>query len=86
MIYTSTKSTLKPKFRNAEQAKLARDNKESWDRKVAEWKAMSPPARAHVVRDNPKPFRRHTPYIPSLDSGAYVPTARERQTYTGKIS
>ena len=83
VIYTSTKSSVKPKFRNADQARVARENKESWDRKVAEWKAMSPSVQAHGVREQPKPFRRSTPFIPSLDSGGYVPTARQRPTYTG---
>ena len=82
VIYTSTKSSVKSKFRNADQARVARENKESWDRKVAEWRSLGPTVRG-VMQPSPKPYRRPTPNIPSLDSGGHVPTARQRPTYTG---
>ena len=80
-----------PKFRNAEQAHMARENKESWDRKVKEWKSMSRAVgsvasgklKSPVVSGTYVDPLRSTKHIPSLVSSGHVSTARTRNVYTG---
>ncbi len=80
-----------PKFRNAEQARIARENKESWDLKVQQWKSMSRAVgsvasgkiKSPVVTGTYVDPRRSTKHIPSLVSSGHVSTARVRHVYTG---
>ena len=78
------------KFRNADEAKRARELAESWNSKQNEWKAMSNPSvkpfkvKLHTMLPKVPPGRE-TPKIPSLDSkvlGAI--TVKQTQHYTGE--
>lgn len=75
-LSTTGKKKGKPKFRNAEQARKARELDESWKELVKKWgleaderkrkRAMSAPALA----TQSQPYRRDTgPKIPSLNNG-----------------
>lgn len=77
----------KKKFRNADEARKARELQELWEQKQAEWKAMSKPAKAKVTKISPvvsSPVIRTEPRIPSLNSwvkGAV--NVKQTQQYTG---
>lgn len=79
----------KQKFRNADEARKARELAQEWERKQAEWKAMSKPVPKSftVQRESimPRvPPGRETPKIPSLNTwvtGAV--TTKKTEQYTG---
>ena len=79
----------KVKFRNAEEARKARELAQEWERKQAEWKAMSNPVPKSFTITRPSltpniPPGRETPKIPSLNTwitGAV--TTKQTQHYTG---
>jgi hypothetical protein len=79
----------KQKFRNAEEARKARELAQEWERKQAEWKSMSKPVPKSftVQRESitPRvPPGRESPKIPSLDTwvtGAV--TTKKTEQYTG---
>lgn len=87
-LSTTGKRRGKTKFRNAEQAKRARDLAAEWERKQAEWSAMSKPAPKTVnnklVYNLAAPAGRSTAKLPSLNThvtGAV--TSKPSQQYTG---
>lgn len=79
----------KQKFRNADEARKARELAQEWERKQAEWKAMSRPVPKSFTVSKPVPIPhippgRETAKIPSL--GMWVTgavTVRQTQQYTG---
>jgi hypothetical protein len=79
----------KVKFRNAEEARKARELAQEWERKQAEWKAMSNSVPKSFTVTRPSltpniPPGRETPKIPSLNTwitGAV--TTKQTQHYTG---
>ena len=79
----------KVKFRNAEEARKARELAAEWERKQAEWKSMSNPVpKTFTVKKislSPNiPPGRETAKIPSLDSWITGPvTSKKSQQYTG---
>ena len=88
-LSTTGKRKGKVKFRNAEEARKARELAADWDRKQAEWKAMSNPVpksfTSQKVNLAPKvPVGRDTTKIPSL--GMWVKGAvnvKQTPQYTG---
>jgi len=79
----------KVKFRNADEARKARELAEEWERKQAEWKAMSKPVPKSFKVSKPVPIPRvpvgrESQKIPSL--GMWVTGAvnvKQTQQYTG---
>ena len=77
----------KQKFRNADEARKARELAQEWERKQAEWKAMSKPVKPISKKSMPSvtvPYVRQTEKIPSLNAwvtGAV--TVKQTQHYTG---
>lgn len=79
----------KQKFRNADEARKARELAQEWERKQAEWKAMSKPATKPFTISKPNlspsiPPGRETQRAPSLNSwvtGAV--NVKQTQQYTG---
>lgn len=78
----------KQKFRNAEEARKARELEDSWKSLQEKWntehksqrKAATP-----LVRQTPKPYVRQTPKIPSLNNGvdSGVASLKATPVYTG---
>ena len=87
-LSTSGKKKGKQKFRNAEQAKRARDLKDSWEQlmKKYETPAVKSTTKVEPYRP-PKAFVRDDPtkQIRSLDSGLGVATKKESPKYTGTL-
>ncbi len=79
----------KQKFRNADEARKARELAQEWEQKQAEWKAMSKPIpKSFTVGRSPLmpsvPPGRETPKIPSLQMWVTGPvTSKQPQQYTG---
>ena len=79
----------KQKFRNAEEARKARELAQEWERKQAEWKSLSRPVHKSFTVSKPVPVPRippgrETAKIPSL--GMWVTgavTVKQTQQYTG---
>lgn len=79
----------KQKFRNADEARKARELAQEWEQKQAEWKAMSKPVpKSFTIQHQsltPRvPPGRESPKIPSLDTwvtGAV--TTKKPEQYTG---
>jgi len=89
-VFTMTgKRKGKQKFRNAEEARKARELAEQWEQNQAKWKAMSKPVTktvkpVKVVVTPSIPVGRETQKIPSLNSwvtGAV--NVKPTQHYTG---
>lgn len=93
-MYTTTgKRKGKQKFRNAESARKAKQNADSWQQLLDKWDVkvetkttkvrkstrMDPVVRNVTVVD-PK---RNTNHIPSVDTGASVAAKKPTQQYTG---
>ena len=83
-LSTTGKRKGKQKFRNAESARKARELDASWQEllKKYETKPVSKPAKPLA---EPKQYRRETPHIPSLNSGAGVATKSAPKVYTGTL-
>lgn len=88
-LSTTGKRKGKPKFRNAEQAKKAREQAEAWEELLKrhgveqeqrkQKRAMSAP-----TYKAPAPYRRETPYIPSKNPTDMTPCTRAPdKVYTG---
>jgi phosphopantetheinyl transferase (holo-ACP synthase) len=85
------KSKAKKKFRNAEEARRARELEDSWEKLQKKWDVK--PAAKKATRTTSKdsnwsynlsvPTDRNTKHIPSLNSGAGVATKAEPKQYTG---
>lgn len=90
-LSTTGKRKGKKKFRNAEEARKARELDESWKELQQRWgveaeekkrkRALSSP----VWKPTPAPFRRDTNYIPSLNGGRDMSPATKapQKVYTG---
>lgn len=90
-LSTTGKRKGKQKFRNAEQAKKARELDESWKALQKKWatelddkrkkRAMSAP----LLSSKQEPYRRETPKIPSLNGGLDMTpaTLSAPKVYTG---
>lgn len=85
------KSKAKKKFRNAEEARKARELEESWAALQKKWD-VKPAAKksGHTKSAGTAwsyslsvPSERSTKHIPSLNSGAAVATLAETKQYTG---
>jgi len=95
-LSTTGKKKGKQKFRNADQARKARELREQWEANKAKWDAMSPNFSKGLgtvkvkMKINPvvsgstviDGSRNHR-HIPSLDSGAGVATKKAPNVYTG---
>ena len=95
-LSTTGKKRGKQKFRNADQARKARELREQWEANKAKWDAMSPNFSKGLgtvkvkMRINPVVSRstvidesRNHRLIPSRDSGAGVATKKAPNVYTG---
>ena len=91
-LSTTGKKKGKRKFRNADEARKARELEESWKELQKKWgveaedkkrkRAMS----AETYKGSNAPYRRETPYIPSKGSTNMAPaTKQEPQKYTGTL-
>ena len=76
IIYTHQKS--KNRKINAKQREL----KESWEELVKKTAPKKIIKSNNIINDN-KPFRRETPYYPSLNSNEYNTFKKNVQHYTG---
>ena len=89
-LSTTGKKKGKQKFRNAEQARKAREQAESWEQLQKKWgveaedkkrrRAMAAPTMTPVVN---KPYRRETQEIKSLPFTGGVCTKAPDKVYTG---
>lgn len=82
----------KVKFRNAEQAKKARDLADSWQELLKKYDVpKTSPKSKYIKNDQPlssgykltAPPGREKTYIPSLNSGLGVATMAAKKVYTG---
>ena len=79
----------KVKFRNAEEARKARELAAEWERKQAEWKSMSKPVPKSFKISKPSlspsvPVGRESTKIPSLGMWVTGPVnVKQTQKYTG---
>lgn len=93
-LSTTGKKKGKQKFRNAEQARKARELEESWKALQKKWaieaedkkrkRGLEAPTMNPVVT---KPYRRETPHIASLNSkdSCGVATVAPQKVYTGTM-
>lgn len=88
-LTTMGKRKGKVKFRNAEEARKARELAQEWERNQAKWSSMSKPIHSRpLTRPFPKlgppPGRSTTDHIKSLDTGVKgAVTSKQSQQYTG---
>ena len=92
-LSTTGKKKGKRKFRNADEARKARELAELWDQKNKEWTSLSPKfsgkkidPRAKVEKDFPKysvPVGRETTKIPSLPFTGGPCVLPQQKVYTG---
>lgn len=88
-LSTTGKRRGKQKFRNAAEAKLARELESEWAKKQSEWASISKPIASKVkINKNTGPSipegRRTTNHIPSLDTGVTgAVNVRQTPKYTG---
>jgi hypothetical protein len=85
-LSTTGKKKGKQKFRNAEQARKAREQAEAWQELLKRHDVK--PAKKTAKADfqpltQSKPFVRETPYIPSLPFTAGPCAKPEQKVYTG---
>jgi hypothetical protein len=78
----------KPKFRNAEEARRARELAESWDNLKAKWAAQAPKVKTKspsVLTTTRTAVRDTGPRIPSLNGGRETSAAVKQpaKVYTG---
>lgn len=91
-LSTNGKKKGKKKFRNAEEARKARELEESWKDLQKKWGVEAEEKkRARALTAEPLNYSLHTPanrstkHIPSLNSGAAVATKSEPKVYTGTL-
>lgn len=92
-LSTTGKRKGKQKFRNAEQARKAREQEESWNellkRYGIEQETRKRKRSFEASSSNPlekKPYRRETPHIPSLDPANMAPCLKTPdKVYTGTM-
>ena len=87
-LTTAGKRKGKQKFRNAEQARKARELQAEWERKQQEWARLSPsvsiPKNKKATYSPAYPKHRSTKHIPSLDTGVKgAVTVKQPMQYTG---
>ena len=89
-LTTMGKRKGKVKFRNADEARKARELKQEWEQKQSEWASVSKPlAKSRPLTRPfpvlaPPPGRSMTNHIPSLDTGIKgAVTSKQSQQYTG---
>lgn len=87
-LTTLGKKKGKQKFRNAEQARKARELAASWEQKQKEWAKLSPsvslPKRKELKYSLSYPAARSTKHIQSVDSGHLgAVTIKQPMQYTG---
>jgi len=89
-LTTMGKRKGKVKFRNADEARKARELKQEWEQKQSEWASVSKPvAKSRPLTRPfpvlaPPPGRSMTTHIPSLDTGVKgAVTSKQSQQYTG---
>ena len=81
----------KQKFRNAEEARKARELQELWEQNQKKWESLSKPTTKNVKVSKTKPVtisvphgRATTQHIPSLDTNVKgAVSTRPSQQYTG---
>lgn len=88
-LSTGGKKKGKQKFRNAAEARKARELAAEWERKQAEWAKLTPKfskAKVATTVASPvvsKPHVRQTEKIQSLDTGWVPCTQGQQKVYTG---
>lgn len=89
-LSTTGKKKGKQKFRNADQARKAREQADSWSELlkrhgVEQEQRKQKRAMAAETYKAPAPYRRETPHIASLNSkdSCGVATKKDQQVYTG---
>lgn len=86
-LSTTGKKKGKQKFRNAEQARKAREQAEAWEQMLKKY-APNPNLKKAAPAKNPleRPaYRRETEKIPSLPFTGGPCTKKEQQKYTGTL-
>lgn len=86
MYSTTGKRRGRPKFRNAEQARLARELDDSWNELLARHPTKKVKSVKRTLADTYKlgtPPGRETPRYPSLDTGAGSTAPAPTRVYTG---
>lgn len=77
----------KVKFRNADEARKARELAAEWERNQAKWASMSPkvtaPKRESLSYSLSAPAGRETKHIPSLNTGDGIGNTKQIPKYTG---
>ena len=89
-LSTNGKKKGKQKFRNAEQARKARDLAESWEKLQKKWDVKPAEKKKPAVAPLSSyklsiPEHRSTSHIKSLDTGLGVATKKESPKYTGTL-
>ena len=89
-LSTTGKKKGKQKFRNAEQARKAREQAESWEdllkrHGVEQESRKRARAMSAETYKAPAPYRRETEHIKSLPFTAEPCTKKEQQQYTGTL-
>ena len=88
-LTTMGKRKGKQKFRNADEARKARELATEWELNQTKWSSMSKPTQSRpITRPFPKlgppPGRSMNDHIPSLDTGVKgAVTSKQSQQYTG---
>lgn len=89
-LTTTGKRRGKQKFRNADQARKARELEESWKEMlkrhgIEQEQRRQKRAMSAEIYSPSNVFRRETPKIPSLSDGVGIATKKEPQRYTGTL-
>lgn len=77
----------KQKFRNADEARKARELAAEWEQNQAKWASMSTkvtsPKRESLSYNLSAPVGRETKHIPSLNTGEGIASTKQIPQYTG---
>lgn len=90
-LSTTGKRKGKPKFRNAEEAKRARELAESWEKMQKKWETTSKPVAKQSKKDTSwsyslsVPADRSTRNIPSRNTGDGIAAAPKKKEYSGTL-
>jgi hypothetical protein len=86
-LSTTGKKKGKQKFRNAEQARKAREQAEAWQELLKKYEVKPAKKKSktdfNTLTQSPKPYVRETPHIPSLPFTAGPCVKPEQKVYTG---